>query len=77
MEVPGQRSQAARYNLVVLDASDVLDDAFTIGCPGIDAESEVSSRCGHFRYFLPQSSEPDLRDQRGDADAEQHEQARD
>ena len=30
-------------NLVVLDASDVFDDAFTVRCPSIDAESEVRS----------------------------------
>src|SRR6516162_2330337 len=30
--------------LVVLDASDVFDDALAVRRPGIDAESEVSSR---------------------------------
>ena len=36
-------------NLIVLDASDVLNDAFAVGRPRIDAEDEVSSRCGHLR----------------------------
>src|SRR5262249_17387273 len=43
-------------NLVVLDARDVFDDAFAVRGPGIDAEGEVSSRCGHVRLFLPQSA---------------------
>src|SRR5262245_54793048 len=43
-------------NLIVLDACDVLDDAFAVMGPGIDAEGEVSSRRGHVRLFLPQSS---------------------
>src|SRR5262249_25504957 len=43
-------------NLIVLDACDVLDNAFAVGCPRIDAEGEVSSRRGHLRPLLPQSS---------------------
>jgi hypothetical protein len=47
MQVPGQRWQAARKvgerDLVVLDASDVLHDAFAVRGPRIDAEGEVSS----------------------------------
>src|SRR5262249_41233585 len=31
-------------NLIVLDAGDVLDNALAVGCPGIDAEGEVSSK---------------------------------
>ena len=34
-------------NLIVLDAGDVLNDGFAVRSPGINAESEVSSRCGH------------------------------
>src|SRR5262245_22737448 len=34
-------------NLVVLDASDVLDDALAIGSPHVDAEGEVRSRYRH------------------------------
>jgi len=29
--------------LVIFDAGNMLDDAFPVVCPGIDAESEVSS----------------------------------
>src|SRR5262249_24909055 len=43
-------------NLIVFDACDVLDDAFAVRGPGIDAERKVSSRRGHVRLFLPQSS---------------------
>jgi hypothetical protein len=35
---------------------DVFHDTFAIRRPGIDAESEVSSRCGHRPPLLPQSS---------------------
>jgi hypothetical protein len=41
-EIGGER------NLIVLDASDVLYDAFAVRRPAIDAEGEVSSRCGHY-----------------------------
>jgi hypothetical protein len=34
----------------------MLNDAFAVRCPCIDAEGEVSSRRGHVRLFLPQSS---------------------
>jgi hypothetical protein len=34
-------------NLVVLDAGDVLHDAFAVRRPGIDSIGELSSRCGH------------------------------
>jgi hypothetical protein len=40
-------------NLIVLDAGDVLHDAFAVRGPGIDAEGEVSSQTGHFRPFYP------------------------
>src|SRR5215831_3921186 len=57
MGVPGQRSHAAvgsECNLIVLDAGDVLHDAFAVRRPCIDAESKVSPECGHLR-FLPSS----------------------
>src|SRR6516225_5918048 len=48
MGVPGQRSQAARkVASAILDASDVLHDAFAVRGPRIDAEGEVSSECAH------------------------------
>jgi hypothetical protein len=34
-------------NLIVLDTGDVLNDGFAVRSPGINAEGEVSSRCGH------------------------------
>ena len=37
-------------NLVVLDTRDVLHDPFTVRCPSIDAEGEVSSRRGHLLW---------------------------
>jgi hypothetical protein len=40
-EIGGER------NLIVLDAGDVLNDGFAVRSPGINAEGEVSSRCGH------------------------------
>src|SRR5262249_49063912 len=41
-------------NLVVLDARDVLHNAFAVRGPRIDAEREVSSkRRGHLRLLLP------------------------
>jgi hypothetical protein len=36
-------AEGGERNLIVLDASDVLDDAFTVRCPSIDAEGKVSS----------------------------------
>src|SRR5436190_12445485 len=41
--------------LIVLDAGNVLHDAFAIGSPGVDAETQVRP-CGHPRPLLPQSS---------------------
>ena len=41
-------------NLIVLDAGDVLHDAFAVRGPRIDAEGEMSPECGHLR-FLPSS----------------------
>ena len=38
-----RRAEGGERNLVVLDAGDVLHDAFAVRGPGIDAESEVSS----------------------------------
>src|SRR5215472_17017529 len=46
--------EGGERNLIVLDASDMLHDAFAIRGPGIDAEGEVSSkRRGHLRLLLP------------------------
>src|SRR6516164_731567 len=59
MGSPGQRSQAARKVASTTwwsSTGDVLDDAFPVGGPRIDAEGEVSSRRGHVRLFRPQSS---------------------
>jgi hypothetical protein len=42
-------------NLVILDAGDVLDDAFPVSSPRIDAEGEMRSRF-HRRRSFPQSS---------------------
>jgi hypothetical protein len=48
--------EGGERNLIV-DASDVLHDAFAVRRPGIDAEGEVSSiRLGHLRPLLPHSS---------------------
>ena len=47
---------SGKCNRIVLDAGDVFDDAFAVRCPSIDAEGEVSSRRGHLRPLLPQSS---------------------
>src|SRR5215468_10941582 len=43
-------------DLIVLDAGDVLHDAFAVRRPAVDAEGEVISRRGHLRPLLPQSS---------------------
>ena len=40
-------------NLIVLDPGDVLDDAFAVRGPSIDAEGEVSSQSGHLRPPIP------------------------
>jgi len=40
-------AEGGERDLVILDAGDVLDDAFPVSGPGIDAEGEVGSRCGH------------------------------
>jgi hypothetical protein len=45
-----------KCNLVVLDAGDMLDDAFAVKRPGIDTEGEVSPSRGYVGLFLPQSS---------------------
>jgi hypothetical protein len=33
-----RRAVGGEGSLIVLDAGDVLDNAFAVGCPGIDAE---------------------------------------
>jgi hypothetical protein len=43
-------------NLIVLDASYVLHDAFAVRGRGIDAEGKMSSQLAHLRPLLPQSS---------------------
>src|SRR5262245_5261077 len=46
--------EGGECNLIILDASDVLHDAFAVRGLGIDAEGEVSSkRRGHLRLLLP------------------------
>src|SRR5262249_27476738 len=48
------REEGGERDLIVLDASDVLHDAFAVRGPRIDAEGEVSSkRRGHLRLLLP------------------------
>src|SRR5262247_3556032 len=51
-----RRAVGSECNLIVLDACDVLDNAFAVGCPGIDAEGKVSSQRAHLRPLLPHSS---------------------
>src|SRR5262245_48984072 len=48
-----RRAVGSECNLIVLDACDVLDNAFAVGCPGIDAEGKVSSQGAHLRPLLP------------------------
>ena len=48
-----RRAEGGERNLIVLDACDVLDNAFAVRRPGIDAEGEVISRRGHVRLFYP------------------------
>src|SRR5215813_11247538 len=50
------RAVGSECNLIVLDACDVLDNAFAVGRPGIDAEGKVSSQLAHLRPLLPHSS---------------------
>src|SRR5262245_63996627 len=51
-----RRAVGGECNLIVLDARDVLDNAFAVRCPGIDAEGKVSSQRAHLRPLLPHSS---------------------
>src|SRR5262249_31816016 len=44
--------EGGECNLVILDAGDVLHDAFAVRRPGIDAEGEMSSRC-HRHLLCP------------------------
>src|SRR5262249_581797 len=53
-----RRAVGSECNLIVLDARDVLDNAFAIGCPGIDAEGKVSSQRAHLRPLLPHVQRP-------------------
>src|SRR5215813_8529906 len=49
-----RRAVGSECNLIVLDACHVLDNAFAVGCPGIDAEGKVSSQLAHLRpLFTP------------------------
>src|SRR5262252_6612322 len=51
-------------NLIILDAGDVLHDAFAVRGPRIDAESKPSPECGHLRplfapfFLVMQSTRP-------------------
>jgi hypothetical protein len=45
--------EGGERDLIILDARDVLDNAFAVGCPGIDAEGKVSSESGHLRPLYP------------------------
>ena len=51
------RSSAGRErDLIILDTGDILDNAFAIGCPQVNAEGE-----GHSRYrHSSQSSKPQV-----------------
>src|SRR5262249_13414929 len=51
-----RRAVGGECNLIVLDARDVLDNAFAVRCPGIDSEGKVSSQRAHLRPLLPHSS---------------------
>src|SRR5215472_3643068 len=51
-----RRPIGGECDLIVFDACDVFDDAFTVGCPSIDAEGKVSSQRAHLRPLLPHSS---------------------
>jgi hypothetical protein len=44
-------AEGGERDLIVLDARDMLHDAFAVRCPSIDAEGEVSSHRGHLRPF--------------------------
>src|SRR5262245_17134180 len=48
-----RRAVGSECNLIVLDASDMLHDAFAVRCPSIDAEGKVSSQLAHLRPLLP------------------------
>ena len=80
MGMPGQQlaggSVGNERNLVVLDAGNVLHDAFAVRCPRIDAESELSSRCAHASgsesvdtSSLPRSKSPTSKEERLTIDA--------
>src|SRR5215471_5078161 len=45
--------EGGERDLIVLDAGNVLDDAFAVRCPSIDAEGKVSSQLAHLRPLLP------------------------
>src|SRR5215831_12408365 len=49
------RVEGSEGNLVIFDAGDVLHDAFAVGRPGVNAETEVRPRC-HLQRLPPQSS---------------------
>jgi hypothetical protein len=51
-----RRAVGGECNLIILDAGDVLHDAFAVRGPRIDAESKPSPECGHLRPLLPHSS---------------------
>jgi hypothetical protein len=53
-------AESGERDFVVLDASDVLNDAFAVSSPCIDAEGEVSSCCGHRDSPRLQSSSASL-----------------
>jgi hypothetical protein len=51
-----RRAEGGERNLIVLDPGDVLDNAFAVGCLGIDAEGKVSSQRAHLRPFWEKTS---------------------
>src|SRR6516162_1232133 len=46
-------AERGKRDLIVLDASDVLHDAFAVRYPSIDVEGKVSSQLAHLRPLLP------------------------
>src|SRR5262249_47859439 len=52
-----RRAIGGERNLIVLDAGDVLHDAFAVRGRRIDAEGEVSPRCGKARQRLDDQRE--------------------
>jgi hypothetical protein len=52
-----RRAVGSECNLIVLDAGDVLHDAFAVRGPRIDAESKVSPECGISALYLPRLAE--------------------